>query len=128
MTKSKGVGRGKNPNSHHNKPKVAGEGTSKNGVFVYLLPHQEEAIKQIGNGNKSEGVRRAVDLYCRDYSHIPYPGKVIALLQRAIASSEPEKTEFLNEALEYLESWAIEADYEEVVDGATKTPGGAYIV
>lgn len=126
MTKSKGIGRGNNPASHKNKPKLGDEQVR---FHVCLLPHQKKAAKQLGNGSQSEGMRKALDLCSRDYSRLPPAGKLTVILLQAQSASESERSRLIAEALDYLESWSVERSWEKMkAETVTKTKGGAYII
>lgn len=125
MTKSKGIGRGNNSASHNNRR--IGEKPISDRLDARLLPHQKETAKQLGNGNCSDGARKALDICSREYQ-LENPTKLVALLTIAQASAEPTKSELIAEALDYLESWSIERSYQEAIaEGVLKTPSGAYI-
>lgn len=128
MTKPKGVGRGNNPNSHSNR-KLLGKEAIEKPTSIKLLPHQKQCAEELGAGNVSDGIRKVLDLYGRDYSGLTTPGKLVAILTAAQSSPEPQKSDLIAEALEYIESWSIERSYEEAIaEGVFKAPGDAYIV
>ncbi|MFB2832937.1 hypothetical protein [Floridanema evergladense] len=125
MTKSKGMGRGSNPASHRNKPKLGDEHIR---FHVCLLPHQKQSALELGNGNASDGIRKALDICNREY-HIENPTKLVLLLTLAQASAEPTKSELIAQALDYLENWSIERSWEKVkAETVTKTKNGAFII
>ena len=113
MTKTKSVGRGKNPASHNNKPKL---GEKQEYARSLLLPHQKQFALELGNGNCSDGIRKALNICSRDYSNLDNPTKLVALLTMAQSAPEPTKSELIQEALDYLESWSVEASYQEIID------------
>lgn len=126
MTKSKSIGRGNNRNSQNNKPKLGKEAEY---TSAKLLPHQKQTALELGNNNFSDGMRKALDICSRDYSNLDNPTKLVVLLTVAQSAPEPTKSEIIQEALDYLESWSIERDYSETIaEGTIKTKGGAYIV
>ena len=121
-----GIGRGKNPASHNNKPKL---GDKQEYARSLLLPHQKQTALELGNGNCSDGIRKALNICSRDYSNLDNPTKLVVLLTMAQAAPEPTKSELIQEALDYLESWSIERSYNETIaEGVIKTKGGAYII
>ncbi|HEY9824883.1 MAG TPA: hypothetical protein V6D19_05505 [Stenomitos sp.] len=125
MTKPKGIGRGNNSASHDNRK--IGDKPISDRLDARLLPHQKQTALELGNGNASDGVRKALDICSRDY-HVENPTKLVVLLTMAQTSAEPIKSELIAEALDYLESWSIERLYSEAIaEGVIKTKGSAYI-
>jgi hypothetical protein len=74
--------RGQNPNSWNNKPKM---GLQRNNIN--LTPKQWKAVELIGQGNKSEGVRRLIDLAIASPSTEEMQ-QAIALIQEGISKLE----------------------------------------
>jgi hypothetical protein len=112
-------GRGSNPKSHNNKPKL---GTIK--VSVTLTPSQCTFLEEYGDGNRTEGVRRLIALHSKFYpDNLPYPQAIANYLLKRIAAGDTEAEQHW----EYLQSWAVDQAMNEVVVGR-KTPDGAYIV
>lgn len=54
-------GRGKNPNSHRNKPKVNNQGVIPGEIT--LTEEHWQLAQDIGNGNKSAGIRHALESF-----------------------------------------------------------------
>lgn len=126
MTKPTGIGRGNNSASRGNRQ--IGDKPISDRLDARLLPHQKQTAIALGNGNASDGARKALDICSREY-HVENPSKLVALLILAQASAEPTKSELIAKALEYLESWSIERSYQEAMaEGVIKTPSGAYII
>jgi|GEM_PF-5795288 len=112
-------GRGSNPRSHNNKPKIEG---AKG--LVLLRDDQWKFVEKLGNGNKNKGVRRLIDLYSKHYpDSMPYPAAIADYLLRRVAAGDTEAEKHW----EYLQSWAVDQAMNEVVVGQ-KTRDGAYIV
>jgi hypothetical protein len=88
------VGRGRNPNSHHNKKKINGVGVVNKEVG--LPPDQWELVGRIGEGNYSKGVREAVKRYVslnaetpRElFAKLPLPGKAKLALELLLEGDE----------------------------------------
>lgn len=128
MTKSKGTGRGSNENSH--KARLIADKPTKeeDRITSRLLPHQKQTALELGSGNASDGIRKALNICSREYQ-LENPTKLVMLLNMAQSAPEPTKSELIQEALDYLEGWSVERSYNEAIaEGVIKTSGGAYIV
>jgi len=126
--KPKKTGRGSNENSH--KARLIADKPTKeeDRITSRLLPRQKQTALELGNGNVSDGMRKALNICSREYQ-LENPTKLFALLTMAQSAPEPTKSELIQEALDYLESWSVERSYKEAIaEGVIKTKGGAYII
>jgi hypothetical protein len=114
--KNKIKGRGSNPRSHRNKPKL---GAVKG--IVNLRPDQWDFVEKVGDGNKSEGIRRLIEIHAKFYpDNLPYPqaiaqacaaSAIADYLIKRIAAGDTEAEQHW----EYLQSWAVDQAMNEVV-------------
>lgn len=106
-------GRGSNPKSHNNKPRLGLDYKE-----IGLKSEDWYLAKQIGGGNASKGVR---ELFAR----LPIFYQIKLYLEQQAAQGD-EIAESLLWELEGLEIEALKEDA--IADGVLKTPSGAYIV
>lgn len=125
-------GKGSNPNSHGNKPRL-GEGAIAKGVT--LAPKQWDVASEIGDGNYSLGIRRLVDLALsigaidseKLFQRLPALGKSKLALQ-LLLEKYPKAEEYAEIVLAELEDLEIEQLYKEAIaDGDINPPKGAWI-
>lgn len=126
-------GRGSNPSSHRNKPKLGVQAKEIN-----LTPAQWEVAKQIGGGGDrdySKGVRQLVDfaisLGATDadklFSRLPAIGQAKLAIQ-LLLEGHPKAQELAEAVLIDLEDLEIENLYQEaIVEGNVKPTKGAWI-
>lgn len=127
-------GRGSNPNSHNNKPRLGVQAKEVN-----LTPQQWEVAKQIGGGGDrdySKGVRVLADIAIsagadnvdKLFSTLPVMSRAKIALQMLLEEHE-NATEYAESVLYDLENLEIENLYQKAItEGDVKPVKGAWIV
>lgn len=112
----KDKGKGNNPRSHHNKPKVGAGAKPKE---ITLASEQWLLIKAVGDGNHSRGVRKLVEALSK---------AKIALV--CLLENTEHAQELAEEVLLELEDLEIEQAYEDALRSGAIKPlkGDAYII
>lgn len=104
------------------KTKLARELTKP--VSITLNQEQIDSIKNLGDGNLSEGVKILNRVYNRTYlDSLIYPQSLILKLELAIASGDTQ----WQDDLDYLYSWSAELAATELADGVIKA-GDSWIM